>query len=78
MMKNFFKSGNQYFFKHNGKITLATLQYCENCGAPCNVNSMTLKNVPSSIIAKNYNSDLDDSSEMFYDETRDMSICENC
>jgi hypothetical protein len=78
MMQNFFKAGNQYFFNQNGKVKMGTLQYCEECGKPCNVNSVTITQAPSKLIAKRYNSDMNESEEMYYNEEKHLSLCDEC
>lgn len=77
-MENFFKSGRQYFFNLNGSVVKGTLHYCENCGAPCYVNTVKIITVPSKLLAARYNSDMNDCSELFYNGDRDESLCLKC
>lgn len=78
MMKNFFKSGKHYFFKRKGKTQYGILQYCEECGAPCCVNTVTITQAPSKIVAKKMNSDMDNCEEMTYSEETGLNTCESC
>jgi len=78
MMTNFFKAGQTYFFNLNGKVKMAVLQYCEVCGEPCRVNTVTVTQAPSKLLAKRYNSDMDGCEELSYNEETDLNTCIYC
>ena len=76
--KNFFEAGKPYFFNQSGKVKRGILHYCELCGAPCCVNAVTITQAPSKIIARSYNSDMDECEELFYNGGTDTHTCLDC
>ena len=76
--KNLFEAGKPYFFKQGGKLKRGVLQYCEVCRQPCCVNTVTITQAPSSIIQREYNSDMDDCDEMYFNEETELSTCIFC
>jgi hypothetical protein len=77
-IKNFFPAGKLYFYNQNGKLQMGELQYCETCGKPCHVNAVTISPTASRLITSLFNSDMDDSGDMYYNEITGLNTCKNC